>query len=273
MTNDSQIRLPEVVWDLPFINQGISGLVYAIDERAAIKVSAGGEINRQGLEVERQILERLGEHPRIVKLLCVHRDMIVLERLQYPLRVRIQELPEEAALPCLDEILKWSAQAAEGMHYFNEKRVYQVDIGLHNMLLDWDENIKYCDFSGSSLDGMEPTAAASARAENPRVPFSSPTVESEIFALGSALYEISTTYKTYEDKEDMEIEELFRRQEYPRVDHLLLGHVILKCWTGENRTASEAATEIRRIQRQIKLGDLSLSLSEMIEQRKLCRGE
>ncbi len=96
-------QLPQDLWSLPFINRGISGIVFAVDELSVIKTPAGGENNCQELEIERKILERLGEHPRIVKLLRIDRDMIILERLQYPLRVRIQELQNIKAKPTVKD--------------------------------------------------------------------------------------------------------------------------------------------------------------------------
>lgn len=106
MANESKSELPENPWDLPFVNRGISGIVFAIDEFSVIKTPTGGQTNAQELEIERRILERLGEHPRIVKVLHVHKNMIVLERLLYPLRSRTWELRDRELLPSIEEILK-----------------------------------------------------------------------------------------------------------------------------------------------------------------------
>lgn len=261
-------QLPEDLWTLPFINAGVSGIVFAVDEFSVIKTPTGGVNNARELEVERQILERLGEHPRVVRLLKIHRNMAILERLLYPLRARIEELRDDGAEPTVKEILKWSAQAAEGMQYLHSKQVYQVDIGLHNLLLDWDENIKYCDFSGSSLDGGAALVAVSPHAQHPCISHRSPSVQSELFSLASAIYEISTTHKTYEGKEETEIQNLFAKGEYPPTDHLLLGRIIVNCWSGRYQDAGEVATEIRQIQRRLLLGDPTLSLSAFIRNRK-----
>lgn len=268
MLKESNSELPENLWNLPFVNRGISGIVFAINEFSVIKTPTGGDINAQELETERRIFERLGEHPRIVRLLYVHRNMIVLERLLYPLRTRTLELREKGVVPSTEEVLKWSAQAAEGMQYFHEKNVFQVDVGLHNMLLDRDDNIKYCDFSGSSIDGERSVAVVSPHAQHPGIKIGSPTIQSELFSLGSALYEISTTRKAYEGMKETELQDRYTKGEYPKTDHLLLGPVILKCWCGKYRNAGETAAEIRSMQRKIKLGDLNLSLQEIILQRK-----
>lgn len=261
-------QLPQDLWSLPFINRGISGIVFAVDELSVIKTPAGGENNCQELEIERKILERLGEHPRIVKLLRIDRDMIILERLQYPLRVRIQELQNIKAKPTVKEILKWSAQAAEGMQYLHSKSVFQVDIGPHNLLLDWDDNIKYCDFSGSSLDGRAALVSASLYAQHPSFSVNSPSVQSEIFSLGCTIFEISTTHRVYEGKGETEVQNLFAKGHYPKTEDLLLGSTILNCWTDRYQDAGQVAADIREIQRRILLGDLSLSLYDLVQHRR-----
>jgi len=164
--------------------------------------------------------------------------------------------------------LKWSAQAAEGMQYFHSKGVYQVDIGLQNILLDWDENLKYCDFSGSSLDGQKPSFGGSPHAQYPFITADSPSVQPELFSLGSAIYEISTTYKAYAGKHERKIQNLFAKGEYPETGHLLLGRTISHCWSGQYGHARHVASEIRNIQRQTLHGDLNLSLHALIERRK-----
>ncbi|EHY60970.1 hypothetical protein ABEF92_004607 [Exophiala dermatitidis] len=263
MASQSEILLPRDLSSLPFINAGVTSVVRALDEHSVIKL-AGDEDSLRALEVERRILERLGEHPRIVRLLYVHETKLVLERLLYPLLVRLLELRDQEAAPSTEEILKWSAQAAEGMEYFHGKNVLQIDIGSHNLLLDWDENIKYCDFSGSCIDGGWTYAAPSTRAQHPSISPKSPSVQSEIFALGSVLYEISTARRVYEDSEEWEFERHFTQGEYPETQHLLLGHVISKCWSGGYNNAGQVAAEIRAIQRRFKYGDLNLPLGHYV---------
>lgn len=154
------------------------------------------------------------------------------------------------------------------MQYLHEKIVVQVDVGLHNLLLDWDDNIEYCDFSGSSIDVERSMVAVSPHAQHPGVEVESLTVQSELFSLESALYEISTTYEAYGGMEETELQSRYARGEYPQTDHLLLGLVILKCWCGGYQNAGETAAEIRRIQRKIKSGDFDLLFHNIIQQEK-----
>ncbi|KAM5476276.1 hypothetical protein MauCBS54593_000961 [Microsporum audouinii] len=269
ISKEAKPRFPKCLWDLPFVNRGVSGIVFAVDELSVIKTPTGGEENAEELRVERKILERLGDHPRIVKLLYTYKDLIVLERLRYPLRFRIWELREDGRTASQEDVLKWSAQAAEGMQYLHENGIFQVDVGLHNLLVDWDDNVKYCDFSGSSIGGSRPTVVVSPTAQHPKAIIGSPTTQTELFALGSAIFEISTTFKAYEGVMEDELQARYARNEYPDTSQLLLGSVIQKCWRGSYSNAGEAAAEIRGIQRRAKHGsDLSLSINGLMERKR-----
>jgi hypothetical protein len=127
----------------------------------------------------------------------------------------------------------------------------QVDIGAHNVLLDQYETAKLFDFAGSSLDKSKPMVASSAHSEQPNMPHTKPSIQSELFALGSMLYEIETTNKPYPDKNDGELEELFKADKYPDTGKLILGEVITKCWMAQYKDASEAIVDIQHIQNQL----------------------
>lgn len=99
----------------------------------------------------------------------------------------------------------------------------QVDIGAHNALLDWDENVKLSDFAGSSIDGSSPTVFPSRKSQNLNLAEDKPSVQSEIFALGSMLYEVETTKQPCYDKSDSELERLFSRGDFPDISALVLG--------------------------------------------------
>ncbi|RVX68343.1 hypothetical protein B0A52_07346 [Exophiala mesophila] len=178
------------------------------------------------LAVEIDIYQRLGSHPSIPKVLKVHDGMLILERLQGPLRQLLLDWHEAGHPPEPERILRWATQIARGYQHFHGCNVFQVDIGLHNALLDDFDNAKVCDFAGSSLDGSPPTIFPSQHAEHPNLSPEIPSVLSELFALGSLLYELETARQPYSDKEDAEVEELFRQDQFPDTEGLILGKVI-----------------------------------------------
>ncbi|KAH9216720.1 kinase-like domain-containing protein, partial [Leptodontidium sp. 2 PMI_412] len=178
----------------------------------------------------RQIYDRLGPHPYITKLLCTHKGMIVLERLQYPPRRRLLDIREQKQLPVARDVVRWARQTAQALQHIHSCGVMQVDIGPYNILLDWDENAKLSDFAGSSIDAM---------------PTTNPSIQSELFALGSTLYEMETIYKPYPDKNDGELAKLFKANKFPDTQVLMLGNVITNCWMARYEDASQVQTKVR----------------------------
>jgi hypothetical protein len=79
-------------------------------------------------------------------------------------------------------------------------------------------------------------------------------IHSEVFALGSLLYEMETTYQAFHDKNDGELEELFGAGQFRPTDDLLLGNVIEKCWTVAYSDAGEVVTDIQLIQGRVRDG-------------------
>jgi serine/threonine protein kinase len=88
--------------------------------------------------------------------------MLVLERLQYSLRKRLWDLRDAGQLPPPQDVLRWAAQIVQALQHAHSRGVLQVDIGPHNVLLDWNENVKLGDFAGSSIDGSAPSVLPSA---------------------------------------------------------------------------------------------------------------
>lgn len=207
--------------------------------------------------MERRIYERLGKHPRITAFLGSQQDVLVLERLQHTLRHRLLEIRNLQQRPAIQDVTRWALQTAEGLDYIHSRGVKQVDIGTYNVLLDRKDNAKLSDFAGSSLDGSPPTVAPGLHSAHPSLSTMEPTVESELFSLGSLLYEIETTHQPFDDKNEDEVEALFESDEYPTTSGLVLGEVIRKCWMMGYHDAGEMVADIQLIQGCINDGDVT----------------
>jgi serine/threonine protein kinase len=236
------------LYDLRTISCGVSGVVFELSDSAVVKVPYGSNENREQLAIENTIYTRLGSHPYITKFLYAYKGMLVLERLQYPLRKRLWDLRDAGERPPAKDVLRWAIQISQALQHAHSRDVFQVDIGPHNVLLDWAEDVKLSDFAGASIDGSPPSVLPSPHSEHPNMQGKNPSVQSEIFALGSALYEVETTRQPYHDKSDEDIEELFRAGEFPDTSALLLGEVIRKCWGVAYKDVGEAVNDITRIQ-------------------------
>jgi hypothetical protein len=84
------------------------------------------------------------------------------------------------------------------------------------------------------------------------MPATKPSLHSEIFALGSTIYELETTRQPYDGKLDLEIERLFGAQDFPDTSALVLGEVIAKCWKAEYKNIGEASEDIMHIQKKLE---------------------
>ncbi|KAF1951039.1 kinase-like protein [Byssothecium circinans] len=239
--------IPDDLWSLEPIAHGVSGIVFEISDSAIAKVALGKR-NQPAVDTEHAIYRRLGYHPFIIKFLYEQNGRLVLERLQYPLRKRLLDLSDARRVPPLKDVLRWALQLTEALSYVHSQGVLQVDIGAHNALLDWDENVKLSDFAGSSIDGSTPTVLPSRKSQNPNLPEDEPSVQSEVFALGSMLYEVETTRQPYHDKSESELEKLFSSGVFPDTRALVLGEIIAGCWKLKYENVREVKNDIERVQ-------------------------
>ncbi|KAH6627487.1 kinase-like domain-containing protein [Chaetomium tenue] len=231
---------------------GLSGAIFFVSDRAVIKRPfSDDESSKEQLRVERRIYARLGNHPRITAFLGSQQDTIILERLHHTLRHRLLEMRKLQQRPTMQQVTMWALQTAEGLDHIHSHGVKQVDIGTYNVLLDRKENAKVSDFAGSSLDGSAPTVAPSVHSAHPSLSTMEPTVQSELFALGSLLYEVETTHRPFDDKTEEDVEALFGSNQYPTTSELVLVEVIRKCWAMTYSSASEVVADIKVIQEHV----------------------
>ncbi|KMU92673.1 hypothetical protein CIHG_10488 [Coccidioides immitis H538.4] len=133
------------------------------------------------------------------------------------------------------------------------KYIRPGDIGCYNMLLDDEDNLKLCDFAGSSIDGSPTTVLHGTRSqlwvesEIPSNDNAPPTIACELFALGSAIHEIWTTRQPYEELEDNEVEKCYKQKQFPIID-LPVSEIIYKCWLEQYTAADEVVAELQQLQ-------------------------
>lgn len=152
-------------------------------------------------------------------------------------------------------LVKWARQAAQGLAYINKCGVLHRDIHVTNMFLDNDMNVKIGDFGAASVDGKY--GLMSYRV-NHQLWFREDQkwkkkagVQSEVFALGSALWHMVTGKELYRDLYMFEEEELKRKmqeKELPETGDLpVLGDVIEGCWRGKYSSMDEVVADIDRL--------------------------
>jgi hypothetical protein len=139
-------------------------------------------------------------------------------------------------------------------------------LALRQYFLDNDFNLRLGDFNSSQFPGQPALDFEKASYCLPRDYEALNTITSELFALGSTLYELVTGRAPYQDlyrleseevmlsrdhavirarlqrqqEADFETEKRFKSQNFPDVSCLFGGNIIIRCWKGQFNSAQEA---------------------------------
>lgn len=140
--------------------------------------------------------------------------------------------------------LKWAYQVAEAVELLHRNGIIHCDIKPRNLLSDSTLDIRILDFSGSSIDRSKPSSGERTRFYLPRDWREQPTVSTDLFALGSTLYEIFKGTSPYEEIPSDQVEKPFARKEFPDTSGTLCGQIITQCWLSQVDTAAEVQNAI-----------------------------
>jgi serine/threonine protein kinase len=237
------------ILDLKCIGRGISAMVFAINDEKVIKVGFGSDQSIADIETERRafnILEKATNRPPHI-LRCFELDNprgLVLERCHETLRRRLRSMSKDA-FPSDAEARRWAKQAAEGLAFIHRHDIIHADVGCHNMLLTSSNELKLCDFGGSSVNGSLASTKYEVWSRPPLKEDNAPTNLSDLFALGSAIYEMSTKEEPYRGRSLEEIPILYQRGKFPSMRKIAsLGNIIMNCWLQKYTTALDIVREI-----------------------------
>jgi serine/threonine protein kinase len=217
-------------------------------------------IQRDHLYREIDIYRHLPLHPRLIRLLSSSKDgddtSLTLEYM--PNGSLAAYLRTNAATVTTELRVQWALQAAQGVAMLHAHGVIHADLKPTNMLLDSNLGLRIADFSGCSLLGKQPYILESG-------PFYLPAdwreddklgcnTTTDIFALGSCIFQIATGKKPCEGLEDDDVEKRFADQAFPDLDGILFAEVIRKCWFCEFETADMVLLALSEEARDV-LGD------------------
>lgn len=250
--------LPEGVSKI--IAQGSSSFIGKLNEETVLKYPSVRGEDWDRFIVEKNIYEVLCPHPRIIKSYGLDKRGLTLEYATGgTLQDHLRSLDSANSITNADRI-RWCYQAAEAVAYIHTKKVLHCDISTRNLLLDKDFNVKLSDFQGEYVDehGVRHNgwALENNKAYLPR-PGTHSDEHSDIFALGTSLYEIMTGHEPFpeldEHKDGEEIERRYQKKEFPDVQGITGGSVISKCWNCLYKNAEACMEELH----EIKLGQQS----------------
>ncbi|KAI9756835.1 MAG: hypothetical protein M4579_003671 [Chaenotheca gracillima] len=201
---------------------------------------------------EAHVLQKLGQHPRIVQYLGSAepseptRDLLLIESVHGDLQ---QYLSSEGS--SIDERLrlKWCKQAAEALAYCHARNVIHCDLRPDNMLINADLELSFCDFGGSKCGEYDGEGLPDYGFFDPRSDPLGVTEATEVFGLGSSLYTIMTGHlphgppilKTAQDRLDYaaKFNDLVLKGEFPDTSQIKGGDIISDCWTRKIESAQE----------------------------------
>ncbi|CAH0054127.1 unnamed protein product [Clonostachys solani] len=241
---ESTIQIPKYIHDNEFIGAGLSAWVHRLD--AVVKSFPSNLANEKDKEIA--VYRRLGQggswYSGILRFYGILDDTsIVLQHAPYGSIRNYFRQCHSQPVP-LSTKLRWAEQAVGAVAFLHSKNIFHCDLSCNNIFLDKDMNAVIGDFAGSSVDGGEFFSWYETSHSPPDI--YSPSTKTEIFALGSVLYEIMTQEKPFQGLDEHLIEDALRRRQFPSLDLLpMLKIPITKCWNQQYETINELLQDIK----------------------------
>lgn len=228
------------------IGGGRSGIV-ELSDGYAVKTPWPGEDgseSRDDIQLEarayERIAEKLGSHIRFVKVIAFDRDQHTLT-MEYMVNGTLRQyLQSNTQDITRHQRYLWIQAMAEGLDLLHTLAIIHCDLKPSNLFLDDKLELKIADFGCCSMDQSESSAGTDARFYPPRPSWNSPvSIDDDLFALGSCIYEVLTGAAPFEDILSPQARTLARLRQLPDLTGLEFRHVIRDCWLGRARSAKD----------------------------------
>jgi serine/threonine protein kinase len=122
--------------------------------------------------------------------------------------------------------LKWAEQIAEALSFIHSKGVIHCDLRSPNILVTDTDDIVLADFASALMDGTRVSKVSNkARYRLPEYdqPDHRITVQEDLFAFGTVVYNLITGKTPHEDRYDDYVIELYAQDIFPDVSTLAMG--------------------------------------------------
>lgn len=234
---ESVIQWPLGLGRSDLLGAGVTAIVVRLD--AVVKFFEPSRSHF--LEREKLVYQRLGRnHSGIIRYFGVLENAIIL---QFASQTSIRQYISRQEQAPLSLKLRWVKQLVDAVRFIHSKNVFHGDISCGNVFLDATLNVKLGDFAGSAIDELPPLVCYETSHELPGKDIST---ETELFALGSTIYEIMTGFKPYKDLPEHEVAAAFSKGRYPDLESVsAFRNTIMKCWTQQYATAEEVFQDIQ----------------------------
>lgn len=220
------------------------------------------------LAQEEYVYQLLGEHTHILRsygLVEVHPSVHSL-RLERALHGNVREFirNNRTSPPSEKDRLEMVLGVSSGIAYAHSKNIIHCDISCRNLFLFPGWCVKVGDFGSAMINGIlsQDNIVEEIRYELPlrgRDFKDRPHVKRELFALGSAIYEIMAWEMPFEELGTDDVERKYALEEFPDVSGLLARKIIRECWNEQFDTAKDVHRALRMLQRSRKLSSAGIS--------------
>jgi serine/threonine protein kinase len=240
---------------------GIFAEVYLLDGKTIRKSPRSeSEEDMQPIIRETMIYDIIGVHPRIAECTSQGSGKVKYIDIKYYRHGDLATYCRENSItPELQS--KWFKQILEAVVVIHSFGVIHSDLALRQFFVDDNLNLRLGDFNSSQCTGYPALGYEKASHCLPRDYELPNTESSDIFALGSTLYELVAGRAPYSELNtiesddpdsikaqirrqhevvDFEIEDRYKKQQFPDVTDVRHGDIILGCWKGQFATAKEA---------------------------------
>ncbi|OAA63321.1 Protein kinase-like domain protein [Niveomyces insectorum RCEF 264] len=158
----------------------------------------------------------------------------------------------------------WALEAADALVLLHAHGVVHADVKPENMVLDAQLRLRLIDFSGCSLRGAPALSLESAPFYMPRTPAARVvgdmgcSVTTDLFALGSSLFQIVAGRPPWHPLQHRAVEERYERGEFPDLATAgpdgtplpLFADIIHQCWHARMASAEDVLEAIKRTTRE-----------------------
>lgn len=274
---ESQRHIPNMAMEpVPrIVGHGSTAIVTTVDDETVLKgyevwskgrlYAKCGESSEERLAREDTIYQHLGSHPLIlqsfglkevrpeVHSLCLEMAPLGCIRLHTQNTLSPINLPlPKLQNPPLKARLRMALDVAKALSYVHSCSVLTCDFSCRNIFLFPDFRVKIGDFGGAVLEGhnFENDQSYEGRYQLPlrgRDFDDLDMMKQELFALGVAIYEITTWRRPFDDlgEDSCEVDVKYAHEEFPPLESdNPAGDVIKGCWMEEYNTADEVVRQL-----------------------------
>lgn len=196
--------------------------------------------------VEKRIYERFqqyGEHSGLLRYYGPYESGI---RLEYAPKWNLSTFLRKHPKVDVKQRLRWAQQITDTLCFVHAANVIHGDLTSNNVFMTEELDAKLADFGGSSLDGSSLLVVVNISHQYPGPLLS---IQADIFALGSVLYNIMTGAFPYQEllekEKENEIKALYEKGKFPKTDSLgPIGTIITKCWQAKYDSAVDVRKDI-----------------------------